>query len=135
MWRLERLSEITWESVHFVGADRFDAAAAEELISLHGGVLASVDSRQVADERTLLRSVGQALRFPDYYGVNRDALEECLKDLESWLPAKSYVLVVEHAERLWKTHPRPASVLLQIWLACAQEWSREGVPFHLVFVW
>ena len=33
----------------------------------------------------LLETLGTALHFPDYYGINWDAFEECVRDL-SWLP-------------------------------------------------
>lgn len=39
----------------------------------------------------LLDELYQRLRFPDYFGDNWDALEECIRDL-SWLPAGPVVL-------------------------------------------
>lgn len=45
-------------------------------------------------KKELLESVGQALSFPEYYGVNWDAFEECIRDL-SWLPEGVIVLVHE----------------------------------------
>lgn len=39
----------------------------------------------------LLEDVAQCLRFPDYFGGNWDALEECVRDL-SWLPPGAVVL-------------------------------------------
>jgi hypothetical protein len=39
----------------------------------------------------LLELLGDRLRFPDYYGVNWDAFEECLRDL-SWLPERDIVI-------------------------------------------
>ncbi|TSE02228.1 hypothetical protein FOS14_01315 [Skermania sp. ID1734] len=40
-----------------------------------------------------------ALQFPYYFGENKDAFEECLRDLEEFLGAASgYVIVVRDAE-------------------------------------
>lgn len=33
--------------------------------------------------KTVLQSLGTALRFPEYYGANLDALDECLRDLDA----------------------------------------------------
>jgi len=47
-------------------------------------------------KRDLLRALAEGLKFPDYFGWNWDALEECLGDL-SWLDAPSgVVLLHEH---------------------------------------
>lgn len=34
-----------------------------------------------ASKREVLVAFGKALRFPDYYGANLDALNDCLQDL------------------------------------------------------
>src|SRR5690554_1403318 len=50
--------------------------------------------KHVENKSDLLRVVATALKFPDYFGMNWDALDECLVDLE-WMPSSSgYVLIV-----------------------------------------
>lgn len=39
----------------------------------------------VSDKEQLMRVLEEALRLPDYFGRNWDALSDCLRDL-SWLP-------------------------------------------------
>lgn len=46
----------------------------------------------VTGRAAVLAAIGEALRFPGYYGRNLDALEECVTDL-SWLPAGEVELV------------------------------------------
>ena len=41
--------------------------------------------RGIQNKGALLNAVSDALCFPDYFGGNWDALEECIRDL-SWLP-------------------------------------------------
>ncbi len=45
----------------------------------------------IGSKAALLDELAQRLRFPDYFGTNWDALEECIRDL-SWLPAGPVVL-------------------------------------------
>lgn len=51
----------------------------------------------------LFQEFAAALQFPDYFGHNWDALDECLSDLE-WLPARGYILVITNAERVLSTN-------------------------------
>jgi hypothetical protein len=52
---------------------------------------ASVPQR-LESKRTLMEAVAELLRFPDYFGENWDAFEECMRDL-SWMPPGPIVLV------------------------------------------
>jgi hypothetical protein len=45
----------------------------------------------VRDPHVLLEELASQLRFPDYFGANWNALEECVRDL-SWLPDGPLVL-------------------------------------------
>ncbi len=47
-----------------------------------------------ASKGALLDALSVGLSFPDYFGRNWDALEECLRDL-AWLPAGRVVIVHE----------------------------------------
>jgi hypothetical protein len=44
-------------------------------------------------KRDLLRALASGLKFPNYFGHNWDALEECLSDL-SWLGEQSGIVLV-----------------------------------------
>ena len=50
----------------------------------------------VRSKEKLLGVLSQSLRFPNYFGWNWDALEECLQDL-SWLPANLQIAIVHEA--------------------------------------
>ena len=51
----------------------------------------------VRSKEKLFGLLSKALRFPNYFGGNWDALEECLRDL-SWLPDNASITIVH--ERL-----------------------------------
>jgi RNAse (barnase) inhibitor barstar len=79
-----------------------------------------------------------ALQFPDYFGENWDALDECLSDLE-WLPGDAYLLVVTEADLLLDREPDHLRTLLEVLERAGGEWAKaldsQGVPrpFHVVF--
>lgn len=93
-----------------------------------------LDAGSILTETDFFAAVARVMRFPDYFGNNWDALDECLGDME-WLPSPGYVLFIHGAEGLWGRSARIAGSLLETWLFVSEEWSKEGVPFHLVFIW
>ena len=81
-----------------------------------------------ADKVALLHNMASALGFPDWFGHNWDALEDCLTDL-SWRDAPGYVLLIEG--------PRPGDdlgVLIDILRSSAEFWAGRGKPFFALFV-
>lgn len=54
------------------------------------GFIAQIPA-SIHDRDALFAELAQQLRFPDYFGKNWDALDECLQDL-SWLEAKKILL-------------------------------------------
>jgi Barstar (barnase inhibitor) len=131
----------TWRCVHFLEPDR--AAALHGNLGASGLHIVTVGSQDLLSDDGLLATLGEVFRFPDYYGHNYNALNECLRDL-SWLPAPGYVLCVTGAERLWRESPTVAGHLVRTWLFCAEYWSARQpgfhqqprpTPFHLLMVW
>lgn len=107
-----------------VGGRNELAEAAKSL----GYGLFPVDLLAVTDKAGLLDAVAAALDFPDWFGRNWDALEECLVDL-SWWPAPGYVVLLENADRLHAAHAADLDTALQIFAGAAESWRQEGVPF------
>ena len=81
-----------------------------------------------AHKAALLNNLASALGFPDWFGHNWDALEDCLTDL-SWRDAPGYVLLIES--------PRPGDdlgALVDILRSSAEFWAGRGKPFFALFV-
>ncbi len=93
----------------------------------------TLNGEMALTKKDLLEQIASCLSFPDYFGMNWDALDECLMDL-SWLDYKGYVLVVRNALVFWQQNTINAGKLVSAWQSAAEIWSRGGVPFHLVFV-
>jgi len=81
-----------------------------------------------SDKVQLLKDLAVALGFPDWFGHNWDALEDCLTDL-SWRDASAHVLLIEN--------PKPGDdlgVLIDILRSSAESWAARGKPFFAIFV-
>jgi barstar (barnase inhibitor) len=103
----------------------YRAARADEIVdAMKGGSLALARIRY-ADKPVLLKNIAAALDFPDWFGANWDALEDCLSDL----PGKGYVLLFEK--------PMPGDdlgVLIDVLRSSAEWWAARGKPFFAVFI-
>ena len=93
-------------------------------------------------EEGLFPQLATVFQFPDYFGKNCHALDECITDLE-WLPAEGYLLVIKNsASLLTEESDDDLGVLLRILDEAGKEWAdpyiewwaekREGLPFHTI---
>jgi hypothetical protein len=100
-WRPQILNETTaWLSDHGYQVTRFDAAA-------------------WSTEHDLHRDVATTLSFPDYYGRNLDALNDCMRDVVSqdygWAPnTTGLALVFIGYDAFTARCPRAAHIVLDI---------------------
>jgi hypothetical protein len=77
-----------------------------------------------------LRAIAQALRFPDWFGGNWDALEDCLGDL-SWRAGDGHVLVFRNWQALTSDD---LGVLIDVLRSSAEFWQGRGKPFFAVLI-
>ena len=118
---LERLRDPVRSGVYRV------ARPDEVLDAVEGSGLEVAKVRYAAKEQ-LLKNIAQALEFPDWFGHNWDALEDCLTDL-SWREAPAHVLLIEN--------PKPGDdlgVLTDVLRSSAEFWAGRGKPFFAIFI-
>ena len=96
-----------------------------EVLTLEGG---SIESKE-----ELLDAIAEGFGFPDWFGRNWDALEECLRDLDA--VNDGYALVITDATALWAERPRVSGTLVEVWLDAAADGAERGVELRLVFEW
>ena len=103
-------------------------------------VLKIIKGRHCQTLATLFAEFARALAFPDYFGHNWDALEECLADLE-WLPAKGYILLITDAGCVLPDDEVEYETFLEILRDAGEAWgngqtemgARRATPFHVLF--
>ena len=84
-----------------------------------------VEGRNIVRKEQLLNHVATALRFPEHFGHNWDALEECLTDLE-WVDAEGYVLYYDHIDPFLAAQPEQFATLVEILRDAVQSWKEDG---------
>ncbi|QPD02856.1 MAG: hypothetical protein Nkreftii_000630 [Candidatus Nitrospira kreftii] len=104
-----------------------------------GFALCIIQGKKCGQVSDLLTEFARALDFPDYFGHNWDALEECLADFD-WLPAKGYILLITDAHAVLPDDEDEYDTLLEVLSDAGEAWSKgqtadgRRAPFHGVFV-
>ncbi len=104
-----------------------------------GCALRIVHGKKCTTPTGVFEEFARALEFPDYFGHNWDALEECLADL-GWLPAKGYVILITEAQSVIPGDDEEYETLLKILNDAGEAWSKgqtadeRRAPFHVFFV-
>ena len=113
---------------------------AESLVRPPTGLaLKVIKGRHCKTPANLFAEFARALEFPDYFGHNWDALEECLADLE-WLPGKGYILLITDAGCVLPDEEE-YETFLEILRDAGEAWgngqagmgARRATPFHVLF--
>ena len=118
---IERLRDASCSGV-------YRAARVEPIMEATRGSALSVVKIRAQGKEALLKDIAAALNFPEWFGGNWDALEDCLFDL-SWRNAVGHLLVFEDA-----SPGDDLGVLIDVLRAAAQYWAERGRPFFAVFV-
>lgn len=114
--------------VYLAGPDTRLVAAAAQAAGL---ALWRVDIGRVHDQRGFTALLAEALAFPEWFGGNWDALEDCLGDL-SWHAAPGYVLLLEHGKHFGAGHRQEFVTAVEVLDGVAQYWQEQGKPFWAI---
>ncbi|MCF8199818.1 MAG: barstar family protein [Sulfuritalea sp.] len=87
-----------------------------------------VDLATARDKEQMLAAIAHALRVPEWFGHNWDALIDCLLDM-GWLPATGYVIILEHCDGIHGRAESDFVNLMQIFQEAANNWREDDVPF------
>ena len=74
--------------------------------------------------------LAKSLDFPEWFGRNWDALEDCLSDL-SWRKAGGTVLILRNCEALDQDR---LGILIDVLASSAEFRAGRGKPFFAVFI-
>ena len=91
-----------------------------------------IDLKGLASKAGLLGRVARALNFPDWFGKNWDALNDCLTDL-SWLDGRGWVIIFENSKHLAARKPQVFHSAVEVFQSANDYWRQAGKPFWVLF--
>jgi len=115
---LQRLQDASRSGVYRVRTD------AEVLDALRGTGLRKISLQGITTKSALLDRIARTLEFPEWFGGNWDALEDCLSEVRGYLLVHDYQGIP--ADDL--------GVLLDVLASSAEFHAEQGEPFFAIFV-
>ena len=101
-----------------------------DVVERAGWRCACIDARGIASKPAFLDAFADALHFPDYFGRNWDAFEECLGDLswESLDDAKGIVIVLDRPDRFARNQPDEWAIARDVLTSAVAAHAQTGRP-------
>ena len=85
-----------------------------------------IDGKSIERKEQFMNAVATALRLPKSFGLNWDALEECLTDLDG--DGDGYLIYFDHIDGLLNAHPDQFETLVEILRDAVESWKEDGTP-------
>ena len=89
---------------------------------------AQVNFFHIKDRTTLFAELDRALKLPDHFGHNWDALADVFEDRD-WLGKTGRVMLLAHSAPYRREHPTDWATLEDILAEAALFWKELGVAF------
>ncbi|WP_067698305.1 barstar family protein [Nocardia jejuensis] len=111
---------------------------AAEFSSVRGAIPAGYLARELRGRKMrtvadLFDEFAAAFQFPYYFGQNKDAFDECLRDLDDFVgPADGYVVVIRNAALLLADQPGERAWFAEAVTDAATVWSTRDTAFRVV---
>ncbi len=124
------------QSPRIAAVSAADARLLSEEASKKGFKVWKLDGRRMRDDASVFDHFSEVMEFPDYFGRNWDAMDECLRDMD-WAPHKAHLLVISDADALFLTARRTFVALLDSLRFVSRhwhEWQDGKTPFKILLV-
>jgi len=121
---LENLLEENHGGVWYL-PNHADVKAVQACAKRHGFAFFHIEGKNISRKEQLLNHAATALRLPEDFGHNWDALEECLTDME-WVDADGYLIYYDHIDGFLNAHPDQFETLVEILRDAVASWKADG---------
>lgn len=95
-------------------------------------VMFETDMVKVHGKGEFLAAVAQAIKAPEWFGHNWDALADALGDL-SWHPAHGYVLLLRDGGETLGLNAEDHAAATEILAGTVSFWKSQGKPFWVFY--
>ena len=86
---------------------------------------ATLDGKSMQTIEDLFYETSNKLLFPDYFGNNWDAFDECLNDLD-WIEQKNVILTVVNKEYILAKYPyHQEDIFFRLLRESQDEWNQK----------
>src|SRR5262245_51060131 len=90
-----------------------------------------MDLRTVQGKKQFLARLAKAFHCPPYFGMNWDALSDCLRDL-SWLNDNGWVMIFLNGQEFAVKNQDDFTTAIDVLQTAAEYWRSHGKPFWIL---
>lgn len=141
---IQELIQLKQPYFHMIGIEKSEFERlflTDESYEINGTVVKQIAGSKCTTIDGLFAEFAESLEFPDYFGNNWAAFDECLNDLD-WLPGDAYLLLIEDIDEVMKISDNIFKIFIETLSRSVHEWT-EGrnyddfptppTSFHVVF--
>jgi RNAse (barnase) inhibitor barstar len=104
-----------------------------ELAQSHNCQVFYIDGRNITNKPDFLAKIAVTMNFPDYFGKNWDALQDCITDIDCCEDFQ-YLIVYDHWQNFANNNPKDWQILNDIFLEAIAYWEERQVLFNVLLV-
>ncbi len=113
------------------------SAAGEVIVALEnaGFAVSTVSAEHMHTVGAVFEEFSTALEFPDYFGNNKDAFDECMRELDELVgEADGYAVVIRHAAELLSDEPDELEWFVDAMTLYEEHYADAEVEFRVLLV-
>lgn len=106
----------------------------DELSSLcqkYGFQFFHIEGKDIASKTDFLKASAKAMSFPEHFGNNWDAFEDCITDLD-WVAANGYILLYTQPENFARNNPSEWATAIDIFRSAVEYWQETNTPMFVL---
>lgn len=119
-------------NIHQISVNMTETELAE-LATSHNCQLFYIDGRNINNKADFLVKIADVMNFPDYFGKNWDALQDCITDLD-WSADFQYLIVYDHWQNFANNHPKDWQILNDIFLEAIAHWQAQKISLNVLLI-
>lgn len=90
-----------------------------------------INGKNVTSKAEFFQASAQTMSFPDYFGYNWDAFNDCINDL-SWFSAAGYILLYSQPDNFAQNDPSEWLIALDVFQEAVEYWARTDTPMYVL---
>ncbi len=91
-----------------------------------------IDGSNIVDRASLFHQFTTTMQFPEYFGHNWDALEDCLTDLFHEDAVNRQIIILDRLDNFAIDDPHQWSMLLDICRSTVKYWQDTDTPMYIL---
>jgi len=91
-----------------------------------------IKGEDIINKVTFLNTWSKTMNFPDYFGNNWDAFDDCILDLE-WCDSTPRIVIYDQPEKFAHQDPEEWETVMDVLFVALGYWTKTATPLYIIF--